>query len=248
MSLRSLPGQPRAQRRARRPLRPLVRALGVLVSIALSLGNLGCVVLRRPLALPAQDTPYVAVLSGEMPEPITIVSRHAWIIANPAKGKEPLLRYELMGDAFKTTTDQPFEYFGEGDVALHGLFAGDRAETARIIACLDVETPRYNDEHPTYFPMPGPNSNTYVDQMLQRCQIHVELPATAIGKDYRGVLGASVTSGGTGIQFESWLGGVKVGITEGIELHMLGLSIGVDFWPPALIVPVNPGRIGFDDR
>jgi hypothetical protein len=215
--------------------------------MGLSVTSLGCVIFRRPLVLPPPETPYVAVLSGEMPEPITMVARHAWIVANAAKG-EPLLRYELMGDAFKTTTGRPFDYFGEGDVALHGLLEGDRAEVSTMIACLDLETPRYNEEHPTYFPIPGPNSNTYVDQMLKRCHIPVELPATAIGKDYRGVLGASVTSGGTGIQFSSWLGGAKVGIKEGVEIHVLGVAIGVDLWPPALIVPVNPGRIGFDDR
>ena len=27
----------------------------------------------------------------------------------------------------------------------------------------------------------------------------------------------------------------------------VGLSLGIDFYPLALIVPVNPGRIGFDD-
>jgi hypothetical protein len=158
------------------------------------------------------------------------------------------LRYELLGSAFKTTSSDAFEYFGEGDVALHGVIAGSTASISKIVACLDVETPRYNEEHPDYFPIPGPNSNTYVDQMLRRCDIPVDLPATAIGKDYRGVAGASITSGGTGVQIETWLGGVRIGLKEGVELHILGLTLGVDFWPPAILVPVNPGRIGFDDR
>lgn len=207
----------------------------------------GCAVRRQPLALPPRDQPYVAVLSGEMPEPITMVARHAWIVANDAK-QRPLHRYELLGSAFKTTTEQPFDYFGTGDVALHGVLLTDREGIKQFLACLDKETPQYNEEHPIYFPMPGPNSNTYVDQMLRRCDIPFELPATAIGKDYRGVIGVSVTAGGTGIQLETWPIGLKLGLKEGVELHILGLSIGVDLWPPALIVPVNPGRIGFDDR
>ncbi len=209
----------------------------------------GCAIYRRPLALPPRETPYVAVLSGTMPEPISMVARHGWIVANADKDK-PLLRYELLGSASKSTTSAPLQYFGgqRGEVALHGVLRGDRAKIAKIVACLDVETPRYNEEHPTYWPMPGPNSNTYVDQMMRRCDIPFELPATAIGKDYRGVIGASVTSGGTGVQLETWLGGLKMGVTEGIEVHVLGLSIGVDLWPPALILPVNPGRLGFDDR
>lgn len=218
-----------------------------LLTLVAALGATGCVAYRLPVALPARSTPYVAVLSGEMPEPIAPIARHAWIVANPAE-RGVLHRYELLGSAFATTTRDPFDYFGEGDVAVHGILRRDAGEVRKIMACLDEETPRYNKEHPTYFPMPGPNSNTYVDQMLRRCGIPFELPATAIGKDYRGVLGASVTAGGTGVQLETWLGGVKIGLKEGVELHFLGLSIGVDFYPPALIVPVNPGRLGFDDR
>jgi hypothetical protein len=30
--------------------------------------------------------------------------------------------------------------------------------------------------------------------------------------------------------------------------NVIGLSVGIDFWPPAIIVPVGPGRIGFADR
>ena len=41
---------------------------------------------------------------------------------------------------------------------------------------------------------------------------------------------------------------VYLGLKEGIELHVIGLSIGIDFWPPAIIVPLGPGRIGFADR
>lgn len=211
------------------------------------MGGTGCAIYRRPLELPPRDKPFVAVLSGEMPEPITQVARHAWIVANKADGSD-LRRYELIGDAYAAGTSDPFYWIGPGDVALHGVIEGEKAEIAGVIECLERETPLYNEEHPAYLPMPGPNSNTYVDQMLRRCDIPCELPATAIGKDYRGVIGASVTSGGTGVQLETWVGGVKIGVKEGVELHILGLSIGVDVWPPALIVPVNPGRIGFDDR
>jgi len=225
---------------------PLQTRLALLL-VVLGATSTGCAIYRRPLALPSRETPYVAVLSGAMPEPITMVARHGWIVANVDKDK-PLLRYELLGGASSSTTDDPFRSFASEDVALHGVMKGDRAKIARVVACLDVETPRYNEEHPTYFPMPGPNSNTYVDQMMRRCDIPFDLPATAIGKDYRGVIGASVTSGGTGVQLETWLGGIKLGLTEGFEVHLLGLSIGVDLWPPALILPVNPGRLGFDDR
>lgn len=212
----------------------------------IGLGQIGCVVKQRPLVLPPPSEPFVAVLSGEMPEPITIVSRHAWIVANEGERK-PLLRYELLGHGFKSSTNEPFNYFGEGNVALHGVVRADRTAIAKVVACLDIETPRYNKEHPTYFPIPGPNSNTYVDQLLRRCGIAVSLPATCVGKDYRGIASVSATSGGTGVQVETWIAGISLGLKEGVELHILGLDLGIDLWPPAIIVPVNPGRIGFDD-
>ena len=42
--------------------------------------------------------------------------------------------------------------------------------------------------------------------------------------------------------------GLKIGLKEGIEIHIIGLAIGIDLWPPAIIVPLGPGRIGFADR
>jgi hypothetical protein len=60
-------------------------------------------------------------------------------------------------------------------------------------------------------------------------------------------LGASLTSGGTGIQVETPIVGVKLGLKEGVELHVLALAFGVDLWPPALIVPFGSGRVGFED-
>jgi hypothetical protein len=40
---------------------------------------------------------------------------------------------------------------------------------------------------------------------------------------------------------------VKLGLEEGVELHVVGMGLGVHTWPPALSVPVNPGRVGFGD-
>jgi hypothetical protein len=214
---------------------------------ALAAGGLGCAVNRYPVKLPPAEKPYVAVLSGEMPEPIRMVARHAWILANPGRG-EPLLRYEYTGRGRREATTSPFAHFAPGDIAIHGILEPDEARMKEILACFDAETPRYNEEHPGYFPIPGPNSNTYVDRVLRRCGVHVELPATAIGKDYLGPAGVSVTTGGTGVQLSTWVFGVKLGVTEGVEIHVFGLAVGIDLWPPAIIVPVNPGRIGFDDR
>jgi hypothetical protein len=183
----------------------------------------------------------VAVLSGEMPGAISQTARHSWIVAN-VPGEDYLRRFEM-----GSSRSDPFKYFGSGDVALHGVVHYDQDELMRVVACLERKEQHYYREHADYFPIPGPNSNTIVDYMLRHCGIHVELPATAIGRDYRGPIGASVTSVGTGVQVETWLLGFKIGLQEGVEVHVLDLALGVHLWPPGITVPVNPGRIGFDD-
>src|SRR5689334_1600589 len=75
----------------------------------------GCAVPRTPATLPPPTEPYVAVLSGEMPGAISQVARHSWIVAN-VPGEPYLQRFE-MGSSYS----DPFKYFGEGDVAVHGI-------------------------------------------------------------------------------------------------------------------------------
>jgi hypothetical protein len=204
-----------------------------------------CAVPKRPAELPSQQRAWIAVLSGEMPDAIEDVARHAWIVGS-LPGDGSVHRWELLGSAFRSETNRPFDYFGNGDVAVHGVVEGDVVEIHRIMKCLDREVHAYNDRHPDYFPIPGPNSNTFVAEALRECGIHVELPATAIGRDYRGIVGAGVTESGTGLQLESWVAGVRVGLREGAEAHLAGLALGVHAWPPGVTVPVNPGRIGLD--
>jgi len=50
------------------------------------------------------------------------------------------------------------------------------------------------------------------------------------------------------VQVETPVLGFKIGLKEGVEVHIIGLSFGIDLWPPALIVPWGSGRLGFADR
>jgi len=203
-----------------------------------------CAVPQRAAELPARQRAWIAVLSGEMPGAIQQVARHAWIVGSLPG--DTLYRWEFLGGASRSQSNEPLHYFGDGDVAVHGVVEGDLEEIHRIMRCLDGQARTYDARHPTYFPIPGPNSNTFVAEALRECGIHVELPATCVGRDYRGVIGAGVTESGTGVQLESWVAGARIGVREGVEGHVAGLALGVHVWPPGITVPVNPGRIGID--
>jgi hypothetical protein len=101
----------------------------------------------------------------------------------------------------------------------------------------------------TYRLWPGPNSNTFTAYIARAVpELRLDLPPTAIGKDYLpgGALAALSTPGGAGVQL-SLLGlcGVLVGREEGIEFNLLGLTFGVDLNRLALKLPVL-GRLGAD--
>ena len=93
---------------------------------------------------------------------------------------------------------------------------------------------------------PGPNSNTFTAWVARQVPaLGLELPVTAIGKDYLdggALVGPSPS--GTGYQL-SLLGalGVMVALEEGIEFNVLGLAAGIDFNQPAIKFP-GIGRIG----
>jgi hypothetical protein len=88
----------------------------------------------------------------------------------------------------------------------------------------------------TYHVWPGPNSNTFTAFVLRDVpELRVDLPPTAIGKDYLGWSPVAKTPSGTGGQLNLFgLAGVAAGWEEGVELNLLGLTLGLD--PKSLAV------------
>jgi len=96
-----------------------------------------------------------------------------------------------------------------------------------------------------YAVWPGPNSNTFTAWISRAVpELKVDLPPTAIGKDYLGGKLVDSAPSGSGVQFS--LGGllaVTASGVEGLELNLLGLTFGLDPFSPALKLPLV-GRIG----
>lgn len=97
----------------------------------------------------------------------------------------------------------------------------------------------------SYRAWPGPNSNTFTAFVARRVpELALDLPPTAIGKDWLDAGVLDRTPSGTGWQLSLFgLLGVAVGVEEGVELNVLGLNVGVDVDDLALRLP-GFGRVG----
>ncbi|HEX4416775.1 MAG TPA: DUF3750 domain-containing protein [Kofleriaceae bacterium] len=203
----------------------------------------GCIVAKQSLPVQPDNVTTVALVTGGLPRPIEDVARHPWFAVRRA-GDPDWTVYDFDGEHERA---DPLDNKPYIEPIVQAVWRGDDAD--RAAACIEAnhrEIRRDVDRH--FWLIPGPNCNTYGDRMLRRCGLHASLPATSIGKDWRGWIGGGITTEGTGVQLETAVLGVKIGLKEGIEVHVLGLSFGVDFWPPAIIVPLGPGRLGFADR
>jgi hypothetical protein len=95
-----------------------------------------------------------------------------------------------------------------------------------------------------YSVWPGPNSNTFTAFVARAVpELEVDLPPTAIGKDYLGERLVARTPGG-GYQISlGGVFGVMASRVEGLEVNLLGLTFGIDPFSPALKLPLV-GRVG----
>jgi len=178
-----------------------------------------------------------------------VLAVHTWI-AVKRSGAETYDRYEVMGwgvarglRAVRVNRSGPDDYwFGARPDKLVDRRGRD------VEALIDrVEAAVAAYPYPaTYRTWPGPNSNAFIAHIGRAVpELALDLPPTAIGKDYlpNGRLVAR-SPGGLGGQVSLWglLGGL-VGWEEGIELNVLGLTVGVDLKEPALKLP-GVDRVG----
>jgi hypothetical protein len=96
-----------------------------------------------------------------------------------------------------------------------------------------------------YSAWPGPNSNTFTAWIGRATpELEIDLPPTAIGKDYLRHQVFAKAPSGSGFQLSLYgLLGVLASRVEGVEVNVLGLSFGVNPFSPAFKLPLI-GRIG----
>lgn len=177
-----------------------------------------------------------------------LVAIHPWIIFKQA-GETQYRRYEVVSwgsnDVVRRNYTSPDGFWFGSKPKLLVEHRGAEAET--MIPQIEAAIKSYPWPH-TYHAWPGPNSNTFIAHIGREVpKLKLDLPANAIGKDYRSITRPiGLPPSGRGLQV-SLLGvlAVTVGVEEGIEANVLGMNIGVDVNPPALRLPFI-GRLGYD--
>ena len=170
---------------------------------------------------------------------------HTWVAVKPTDATEWTI-YEVIGwrlrwndSALVIRHRQPDAWFG----SKAELYADRRgAGVDELIKRIDEAAKDYPYAK-EYTLWPGPNSNTFTAWIGRAVpEIGIDLPATAIGKDFIGRSIFSRAPSGRGVQLS--LGGV-LGLSasgiEGLELNILSLNFGVG--PSGLKLPLI-GRIG----
>jgi hypothetical protein len=176
---------------------------------------------------------------------------HSWVAYKP-KGAPRYIRYEVVGwgvgdgaPAIRQSARPPDGYWAGNKPEVIADRRGAEAEP--LIGRLEaaIRTYPYPNEYRLW---PGPNSNTFIAYLARALpELRVELPPTAIGKDYLApgeVVASSPTGSGVQISLGGLLG-LTLGWRDGIEANVLGLVVGLDITRPALKLP-GLGRLGFE--
>ena len=173
---------------------------------------------------------------------------HSWVAVKPARASEYTV-YEVIGWKLRWDDTAVSIRSREPDGRWFGnepeLLADKRGAAAEaLISRIDKAAKSYPYAQ-EYSAWPGPNSNTFTAWITRAVpELRVDLPPTAIGKDYLGSSVIASAPSGSGGQFSvAGVLGVTLSSVEGLELNLLGLTFGLDPWPPAIKLPML-GRLG----
>ena len=176
---------------------------------------------------------------------------HTWI-ATKERGADSYLVHQVIGwrarHGLPVVVSRPElpdrRWYGNPPTVLADIRG---SEAAVLIPRITEAVARY-PYRDRYTMWPGPNSNTFTAFITRQIpELVVDLPPTAIGKDFLGEEGwLARTPSGTGYQVSSFgLVGVLAAMEEGLEINLLGLVFGIDATAPALKLP-GLGRLGAD--
>lgn len=174
---------------------------------------------------------------------------HTWIAVKPA-GADSYHTYEVIGWRYWRSGNGVTRREGAPDRQWFGstpeIYAELRGEeAARAIPEIEAAVAAYPFAK-RYRTWPGPNSNTFTATVARQVPaLHLDLPPTAVGKDYLGeTTFAAAAPSGTGYQLSLFgVAGLLAAKEEGLEINLLGLTFGIDPLDLAVKFP-GLGRLG----
>ncbi|HSD99793.1 MAG TPA: DUF3750 domain-containing protein [Burkholderiales bacterium] len=173
---------------------------------------------------------------------------HSWVAVKPAEAHAYTV-YEVIGWRLRYSDSALAIRQRGADERWFGsepeLLADKRGPGVdRLIERIDAAARAY-PYAAEYGVWPGPNSNTFTAWIARAVpELEVDLPPTAIGKDYLGDRWIATAPSGRGIQVSLYgLLGVTASAIEGMEINILGLTFGFHPYPPAIKLPLV-GRLG----
>ena len=173
---------------------------------------------------------------------------HTWVAVKPEKAPAYTV-YEVIGWRLRWAESVVVVRQRDPDARWFGnvpeLYAEKRgAEAEKLIPRIDAAARAY--PYPNeYAAWPGPNSNTFTAWITRAVpELAVDLPPTAIGKDFLSSGFVDTAPSGSGLQFSvAGLFALTASGVEGFELNLLGLTFGINPFDPALKLPLI-GRLG----
>ena len=175
---------------------------------------------------------------------------HPWFAVKPA-GARAYTVYEVIGwrvyrglpAVSVSNRDPDGRWFGSQPAVLAELRGAAAEEAIPKIA----EAARSYPYAAEYRLWPGPNSNTFAAWVGRAVpDLRLDLPATALGKDYLGTSVVARAPSGTGWQVSLFgVAGLLLATEEGLELNLLGLTVGVDPFDFAVKIP-GVGRVALN--
>ena len=188
----------------------------------------------------------VQVYGARTAGPKGIFGVHTWVAVKPSNAQEYTV-YEVIGWRLRWNDSVVAIRHRQPDAPWVGskaeLYADKRgAGVDELIRRIDEAAKDYPYAK-EYTLWPGPNSNTFTAWIGRAVpEIGIDLPATAIGKDFTGTQIFTRAPSGRGMQVS--LGGVlglSVSGIEGLELNLLSLNFGIS--SSGIKLPLI-GRIG----
>lgn len=179
---------------------------------------------------PSADHAEIYVLSARTGGLKGAFATHSWLVLKP-QGAARFDRYEVVGwgnPVRKNAYDADAFWYSNAPTIDHHIVG---AEAARLLPKLEkaIENYRWRNRG-DYTLWPGPNSNTFVANILDQVSGHLaSTPSTAVGRDFPAD-GRWIGRRTDGAYFATIGGylGIVIGGTTGLELNFLGLVAGIN--------------------